>query len=149
TYRSVLASVLRAAGQTTEAATMYREVLERDLGAYTAHIALADMAEARGDLEGALVERQAASAANPDDFSTDVEIGITLVRLGRVAEAEEVLNRAAAVQPRSPRSWYVLGLIQQQTGRPEQARTSLETFLETVPKRFTAEIADARRRLTE
>jgi tetratricopeptide (TPR) repeat protein len=149
TYRSVLASVLRAAGRTDEAAAMYREVLERDVGAYTAHVALADMAEARGDLEGALVERQAASAANPDDFSTDVEIGITLVRLGRVAEAEEILDRVSAVQPRSPRSWYVLGLIQQQTGRPQQARASLEKFLEVVPKRFNAEIADAKQRLSQ
>jgi hypothetical protein len=41
----------------------------------------------------------------------------------------------------------VLGLIQQQTGRPEQARTSLEKFLETVPSRFTREIADAKQRL--
>jgi tetratricopeptide (TPR) repeat protein len=148
TYRSVLATVLRAAGRNDEAAAMFTEVLERDAGAYTAHIALADMAEARGDLHAALLARQAASAANPDDFSTDVEIGITLVRLDRVAEAEEVLNRVAAVQPRSPRAWYVLGLIQQQTGRPEEARTSLEKFLETVPSRFTREIADAKQRLS-
>lgn len=148
TYRSVLATVLRAAGRTDEATALFREVLERDAGAYTAHIALADMAEARGDLRAALLARQAASAANPDDFSTDVEIGITLVRLDRVAEAEEVLNRVAAVQPRSPRAWYVLGLIQQQTGRPEEARASLEKFLETVPSRFTREIADAKQRLS-
>ena len=147
TYRSVLATVLRAAGREDDATAMFREVLERDAGAYTAHVALADMAEARGDLQSALLARQAAAAANPDDFSTDVEIGITLVRLDRVAEAEEILKRVAATQPRSPRAWYVLGLIQQQTGRPEEARTSLEKFLETVPSRFTREIADAKQRL--
>jgi tetratricopeptide (TPR) repeat protein len=148
TYRSVLATVLRAAGRTDEATALFHEVLALDAGAYTAHIALADMAEARGDLHAALLARQAASAANPDDFSTDVEIGITLVRLDRVAEAEEILNRVAAVQPRSPRAWYVLGLIQQQTGRPVEARASLEKFLETVPSRFTREIADAKQRLS-
>jgi hypothetical protein len=43
----------------------------------------------------------------------------------------------------------VLGLIQQQTGRPDEARVSLETFLSTVPSRFEAEIADAKRRLAQ
>lgn len=149
TFRSVLATILRAAGRTGQAVAMYREVIERDAGAYTAHLALANMAEERGDLGAALDERRAASAANPDDFSIDVEIGITLVRLNRIAEAEESLLRAAAAQPRSPRPWYVLGLIQQQTGRPTEARASLEQFLATVPKRFTSEIADAKRRLSE
>lgn len=148
TYRSVLAAMLRAAGRTDEAAATYTEVLEHDAGAYMAHIALADIAEARGDLLTALEQRQAAAAANPDDFTTDVEVGITLARLGRLEEAEETLKRVAAVQPRSPRPWYVLGLIQQQTGRPEEARVSLETFLATVPSRFQAEIADAEQRLT-
>lgn len=149
TYRSVLAAVYRAAGRTDDAVGMYREVLEHDAGSYMAHIALADMAEARGDMLAALAQREAASAANPDDFSTDVEIGITLARLGRIPEAEEALRRVADVQPRSPRPWYVLGLIQQQTGRPDEARVSLETFLSTVPSRFEAEIADAKRRLAQ
>lgn len=149
TYRSVLAAMLRAAGRTAEAADMYAAVLEHDAGAYMAHVALADMAEARGDLHAALQQRQAAAAANPDDFTTDVEVGITLARLGRLSEAEEALNRVAAVQPRSPRPWYVLGLIQQQTGRPAEARTSLERFLATVPSRFADEIADAKRRLAQ
>jgi tetratricopeptide (TPR) repeat protein len=149
TYRATLAAVHRAAGRSDEAARLYREVLENDAGAYMAHIALADLHEANGDLNNALLQRQAAAAANPDDFSTEVEIGITLARLGRLPEAEQSLKRAAAAQPRSPRPWYVLGLIQQQSGRLDEARVSYEKFLETVPSRFENEIADAKRRMTQ
>jgi superkiller protein 3 len=146
-FRYVLGVVAQRAGRPAEAAGLFRKALEQDIGLYTAHARLADLAEEQGDVATAVAERRAAAQVNPDDASLLLDLGRTLVRAGRADEAAAAFREAADLHPRDARALYYLGVLYQRLNRPTDAADVLQRFLAMAPSRYGPQIADATQRL--
>lgn len=146
-YRYFLAVIRHRAGDVTEAIRLYQEALENDLGLYMAHVQLADIYESRRQYPEAIEERQRAIAANPDDSSLLLDLGITLGKAGRFADAETPLMQAMSASPLDPRAPFWLGLARVQLNKKAEARAAYQRFLELAPSRFERQIAMAREQL--
>jgi tetratricopeptide (TPR) repeat protein len=146
-YRYFLASVLHAAGETDAALDLYRKTLEADLGLYMAHVQMANIFEAQRRYPDAIEERKRAIDANPDDASLVMDLGVTIGKAGKFAEAEEVLRQAAEANPRDPRVPFWAGLCQAEQGKREEAKVSFTRFLVMAPARWDKQIGVAKQRL--
>lgn len=145
--RYALAVLHDLAGDRRTATQLYRDVLAEDIGNFMAHVHLARIHEAAGDTAAALRERQAAVDASPEDHTLLLDLGVALQRSGQLARAEEVLRRARELNRRDPQVHYRLGVLLDERGARDSARTVLTTFLQVAPAGWTTPIADARRRL--
>ena len=148
-YRYMLAALHQRAGNRAQAINGYREVITNDIGNYMAHVQLARLFEAERNWTQAIAERRAAADVNPEDHTLAFELGATLARTAQWPAAEEALERARQMQPAYVRTWHALGVVQQQMGKRDEARAALNHFLVVAPSRFTAQINDARTRLTQ
>lgn len=146
-YRYLLAYLVQQSGKYDEAVQLYQTALEQDFGLYMAHVRLAEIHEARGDAVAGLRERQLAVEANPGDASLLLDLGIAQAKAGQTGQARITFSDMTATQPRDPRPYYFLGLLHQMDGSREDARSSLERFLDLAPERFGPQIRDARSRL--
>lgn len=145
----VLAWLEHRTGQLDEAQALYQETLTRDLGMWMAHVQLARLHEGRGEWADAIRERRLAMEADPEDPSLVLDLGITLYRAGRYAEAAPVLEQARAGLPRNYRVPYFEGYVARELQREAEARAAFQRFLVLVPSRYTGEIAEVRGRLRE
>jgi len=59
--------------------------------------------------------------------------GIEFLSQGRYADAENYLNQALAVNPENPYALLNLGVVYQNTGRPEKARVLYEKVIKLNP----------------
>jgi len=146
-YRYMLGVLHQRAGRLEEAASYYREAVEKDIGLYMAHVRLAGLAETNRDWTTAIAERRAAVNANPDDPSLLLDLGRTLGTAGDLAEAEDVLRQGQDANPRDSRLSYYLGVVQQQANKKEEARASFTRFIALAPSRYERQVASARSRL--
>ena len=140
----VLAHLNEKAARYQEAERLYRRAVEDNLGQYMAHVELANIYEAENRVEDAVVERQAALAADVGDAAVELQAGLTYQSAGRFAQADTVLRQAIADNPRETRSYYVLGLVDIRLGRTEDAKKFLDQFIALAPSRYTAMLSDAR-----
>jgi tetratricopeptide (TPR) repeat protein len=145
----VLGVLQQRAGRLDEAVASYRQTLARDLGVWMAHVRLARIHDDRGEWGEAIRERRLAVAADPDDPSLELDLGITLSRAGRPDEALESLARARMGLPRNFRVPYFQGLVALQLARPADAREAFQRFLALVPSHYADEIAEVRGRLRD
>jgi tetratricopeptide (TPR) repeat protein len=143
-YRFILATLLYLASRYDQAVPTFQRALELDVGLYVAHVQLARIYEADGQLEEALRERQAAVDAAPDDPDVLVDLAGTLLKAGRIAEAESPLEEAARINPRDPRIAYLQGAVADRLGQAERARTAYTRFLGLAPSRFAPQIEEVR-----
>ena len=148
-YGFVIAFLHQLAGHRDDAVRAYQELLERNIGLYTAHIRLAELHEQAQDWPRAVAERQRAVETNPDDPSLVYDLGATLQRAGRNAEAAEELQRAIQLNPRETRAYHALGLAQLALDRRADARTTFERFIALAPSRYQLQLFDARWRLAQ
>lgn len=148
-YRYTLAVILQAAGRSTDAMTLFQQVLNDDIGAYMAHVRIASMFEAQRNYVEAVKSREYAVNANPDDASLLMDLGITLGKAGDMAGAEERLRQALAQNPRDVRPLFWLGVATQAQGKTAEAREAFSRFVATAPARYDRQIAMARERLTQ
>ncbi|MGH7522226.1 MAG: tetratricopeptide repeat protein [Gemmatimonadales bacterium] len=148
-YRFFIAFLHQQAGRLDEAIRLYQELLETNIGLYTAHIRLAEIHEQRRDWDAAVLERERAVATNPEDPSLLFDHGVTLIRAGRLADAVDVLRRAILANPRETRAYYTLGLVYSDLHRKAEARPLFEQFIVLAPNRYQSLIDDAKRRLAE
>jgi Flp pilus assembly protein TadD len=95
----------------------------------------------------AVLSRRNAINANPDDPTLVLDLGWTLVKARRFADAEESLVTAAERSPRDPRAAYYLALVQLQLGKAEDAKANFQRFIGIAPSRYERQIADAQQRL--
>ncbi|HEU4698399.1 MAG TPA: tetratricopeptide repeat protein [Gemmatimonadales bacterium] len=146
-YRYFLATFQQAAGNTGEALRLYREVLEKDIGVYMAHVQMANIYEGQRDYENAVAERRRAVDAMPDDPSLLTDLGLTLGKAGQLAEATQTLQQAIDAAPRDARPVFWLGLVQVQAGQKAEAKATLTRFLAMAPARYDKQIALAKQRL--
>jgi len=70
-----------------------------------------------------------------------------LARAGYLAGADSAFRSAAAANPRETRAYYMLGLVDMQLGKRDEAQAALNRFLTVAPRRYVDLIADARQRL--
>lgn len=146
-YRYFLATMMQLAGRTDEALVLYREVLTTDLGVYMANVQRANIYESRKRYPEAIVERQAAINANPDDASLLLDLGVTLGKAGQFAEAAHILRQAADQAPRDARPLFWLGIAETQLGHKDEARAAFTSFIARAPSRLGRQLDLARQRL--
>lgn len=77
---------------------------------------------ARGELEGAVAQFEAAIAILPRYAKAHSNLAVAYQRLDRLPEAVREAARAAALQPRQPAYWMLLGRLYLQQGRTAEAR---------------------------
>ena len=92
---------------------------------------MSSVRQATGDHRGALEYLERAAALAPDDHHTHVQMGRSLTEVGRLAEAEQVLRRAARV--RDAAAEYNLALVLDRQGRWDEARQHYEQALAINP----------------
>jgi tetratricopeptide (TPR) repeat protein len=146
-YRYFLAHIQHAAGRTWEAMKLFQMALENDIGLYMAHVQMANMLEEERRWPEAIVERQRAIDANPDDASLLLDLGVTLGKAGRFVESEDALQRAAEANPRDARVPFWLGICQMEQNKRDDARATLTRFIAVAPSRWEKQIAMANQRL--
>jgi tetratricopeptide (TPR) repeat protein len=146
-YRFVLATLLYLGGKHPDAMRTFMRTLEIDVGLYVAHVQMARMREANGDIPGALQERRLALEVNPEDADLQVDLAGTLIRAGRLDESLAPLREAGRLNPRDARVPYLEGMVAWQLDKSDLARESLTRFLSIAPSRFSTQIADAREKL--
>ena len=146
-FRYTLATILQAAGRTSEAIAMFKEVLNNDVGFYMANVRLANIYEAARDYPRAVQERLNAVNVNPDDASLLTDLGVTLGKAGMMPQAETRLQATADANPRDTRSLYWLGVAQQELGKTAEARAAFTRFVELAPSRYQPQVALAKDRL--
>ena len=136
-------------GEMTDAITEFHQVIQADFSLYMAHTQLARIYSATGDWDQAVAEREAAIAANAGDPTLLVDLGGTLLKAGRTAEAEEPLAEAASLNPRDALAPYLLGQTLDKLGRTEDARAAYQHFLAIAPSSYSAQTGQVRSRLAQ
>jgi Tfp pilus assembly protein PilF len=87
----------------------FEGALVEDLSFYPAHMALAQLADGRGDPAVALQEFEQAAAGGANDPIARYEYGAALVRVGRAADGITELRAAVALEPYYADSYFWLG----------------------------------------
>jgi Flp pilus assembly protein TadD len=92
----------------------------------------------RGELPAALVRAEKAIAAQPRDAAMRFLRGVTLMDLGRDAEALAVFTLLTQEHPDLPDPYNNIGLLQARAGHPEAALAALQLALRCDPGHRTA-----------
>lgn len=146
-YRYILGVLHLNAGSLDTAATLFREAAENDIGLFMAHVRLAEIHEALGDLDASINERKLAIASNPDEGSLYYEAGVALIKANLLDEALEMMTTARQTNPRDPQSPFAAAVIQLSLGKTDEARESLVHFLRIAPSYLAPQIDRARQQL--
>ncbi len=102
-----------------------------DLPAVQSLLGRALMGIGRRDDAKAAFEREL--ARNPNDFDSNLYLGLFLKDEGRLDEAHEHLKRAGRLRSQDPAVLYVLGSLHLAAGRAEDARQALEKVTARAP----------------
>jgi choline-sulfatase len=134
TFRRVLASTLRKAGQPSEAAAVLR-----DLETVAPHDPLAWHEQAQalaagGRLDAALAAEQRALALDPRLVEAHNHLGILYASRGRLPEALASFEKATAVDAHDARAWNNQANVLRELGRSEEARRAYETAARLDPR---------------
>jgi tetratricopeptide (TPR) repeat protein len=87
----------------------------------------------RQQQKSALAEFEKAYALDPHLYAARLNQAIALLSLGDFPEAESILNEAAAREPKNPRVWYNLGLLEKSLGHPEPSARDFERVIALDP----------------
>ena len=148
-FRYLLADLMVLNGDPRDAAPLFQKVAETDAGNFMAHVRLADLREAAHDWDAAVNERHRAIDANPDDASLETDLGMTLGKAGRFADAEVAFAEAARANPHDTRSLYWLGIARANLGKAPEAKQAFQQFVATAPSRFARQIDAAKARIAQ
>lgn len=81
----------------------------------------------------ALAEFKKAYALDPHLYAARLNQAIALLNLQRFPEAQSILNEAAAREPKNPRVWYNLGLLENSLGHPALSTRDFERVIALDP----------------
>ncbi|TVP48961.1 MAG: tetratricopeptide repeat protein [Gemmatimonadales bacterium] len=121
--RRLLSEALEAdrRGETEVARRRYEEALELNPTDPEIRTAWGRALMTRARHREAEVVLRALCEEDPGQVEAHRVLGEVLHRMGGDADALEVLERAAELDPGHPRPWYLMGLVHDGAGRPEQA----------------------------
>lgn len=94
----------------------------------------------RGDLNGALLLVERATAANPQDPQVRFLHGVVLMDMQRDDAALDLFSRLTQEYPELPDPYNNIALLHARAGRLEAARRALETALRNDPGHRTARV---------
>jgi hypothetical protein len=147
TLEHALGLLHEAEGRTDEAREAYGRALVEDLAHFPARQALARLALAGNDAEGAVEHLAAAAEAVPGDGVVRYELGNALYAAGRVEEAAESYREALAREPFYADVYLRLGMAYDRLGERERALAVYRTYLERAPRKHEATAAQVRSRV--
>lgn len=101
---------VRQVGVWRDNETLYLHALAMSPNSARAHYRVAYLAAERDDWDTAIPLLHRAVALAPSDVAALDDLGVGLIRTGKLAEAEATLERAVAVNPAWFRAWFNLGL---------------------------------------
>jgi tetratricopeptide (TPR) repeat protein len=135
------ASELRRLGRLDEAEVLLRKALAVEPPHVAALTELGYLARARGDRTAALSAFEAASKAEPKQIGLKVAVACELHQLGRLDEAEALLQQALAVDARHVTALTELGYLARRRGDRTAALTAFEAAAAADPKQAGLKIA--------
>lgn len=97
------------------------------------YLAFGEASMDQGDLHQAVAWYERAEAIDPMHPSVLANLGVALGGLGRYAEAEVALHKAAVLWPGSDRVQNDLGLVYVRLGRPDDAERAFRTAIQLNP----------------
>jgi Flp pilus assembly protein TadD len=120
-------------GQALEAVPEMERAVRLNPGLPGVHALYARALRHNHDNAGAAVEYSKELERNPNDFESNLWLGLLRTEGGQLDEALEYLKRAGRMRPRDPAVAYGLGRVHLSAGRLEEARRALEQLVETAP----------------
>lgn len=127
--RYIVATLHRASGRTHLATPMLQQAASTDLGLFMAHVRLADIHEKNGAWNAAVLERRRAIDAGPGISTLVYQLGVTLARSGKLAEADSVLTVAEHQNPLNARIPRMLGMVRATRADTAGAIAAFERFV--------------------
>ena len=127
--RYIVATLHRANGRTHLATPMLQEAAAADLGLFMAHVRLADIHEKNGAWNAAVLERRRAVDTGPGISTLIYQLGVTLARAGKLAEADSVLTVAEHQNPLNAQIPRMLGMVRASRADTAGAIAALERFV--------------------
>ena len=129
-----LAEAYRRKRMFAEAAASLAKVEEADAGFPGLQLERGRLAEAQGDMAGAIAGYRGALEESPNDTALKSRLGASLLLTGELAEAEALLREVLKVQPYSAEAEHYMGRISQQRGQIEDARQRYERAARLEPE---------------
>jgi tetratricopeptide (TPR) repeat protein len=94
-----------------------------------------------GDTPGAGVAFRKELESNPNDYTSNMQLGILLKQDEKYAEARHCFERALGVRPGDPSVRYQLATLDLQENRTKEALTQLQKLTEEVPTFVAAHVS--------
>jgi tetratricopeptide (TPR) repeat protein len=117
-----LAVAYRRKGMLEEAGVELEKVRELDAKFPALALEKGRLAEATGDMDGAVVSYREALEESPKDAALKSRLGAVLVLTGQLDEGEKLLLEVIEAQPYSAEAEHYLGRIELERGQTEPAR---------------------------
>ncbi len=128
-----LGSAFLATGDADAAERHYARAAVIDPKRIQARLGLADVLALRGDLGGAIAAYERVLKTKPDDPLASGRYGVTLLRAGRIAQAQRPLEIAVAAHPGSTLQHTALAVVYAELGRRRDAIASNRAALRLDP----------------
>ncbi len=119
-----------------QAAGQARKALELNPALPLAHQLLGEVALAKGNLTGAILELEAERKLNPLNGVLYERMGDAYLRNGQYADAQQALNRAILLEPSSTAPYILLGQALLKLQQPIQALHYLDRAAKMDPSNF-------------
>ncbi len=132
-----LAEAYRRKRMFPEAAASLAKVEELDASFPGLLLEKGRLAEAQGDMNGAIAGYRAALGEAPNDAALKSRLGAALVLTGELAEAEALLRDVLKVQPYSAEAEHFLGRVELQRGEIEASRQRFQRASRLSPENGT------------
>ena len=121
-------------GKLDDAENRFKVFLERQPGNVTALMAMAQLAERRGDKARSVTLLEQAREADPDAAAPPIVLGNYYLRTGELELAGERAAQAVRAAPGNGQAQTLQGLVLLQSNRPSEALQSFERAIKVAPK---------------
>lgn len=128
-----LAQAYAMGGRNADAIEVYQHVLDQFGPSIRAHIGLAGISAAQGNLEQAIVQYRAALDIKPDHKHVWLYLGSLYEQLANEAEALRCYRQSAAIDPSFPQAQLAIGIVLLKQGPPESARPYFQRAAQLAP----------------
>ncbi len=116
-----LANVARVYQRYDEARRTYEAVIQEHPNNIQARFGLAQTEESDGWPSRAVVQYERAAALDPTHFLIPIRAGLSMMYLGRLAEAEARFKRSIELDSAKPNGFYSLGILNWLRGRLDES----------------------------